>query len=116
MFLKFMVETFKIWKWNPKDLMRIALPNDIQIRKVALRLGMQRKKAFIADLADFVQNVKLEFSKIDDVFWNVGRIFCGKFQPSCHYCIFENICKYAKARVNKDTQTLDRINSSLNDC
>lgn len=116
MFIKFLISTFEEWKWrgNEATLFGIAIPNDFQVRKVYTRISAQRIENFEKDLSKFSEELKLSFSKIDDVFWNVGRIFCNNLNPSCHYCFLEPPCKYAFYRKTNNLAKLKEIDTAIN--
>lgn len=119
MFLKFMISTFEIWKWNnKKSLIGISIPDDFQVRKVFIRLGNIPKtklnsKKIMEEYASFSTNLKLSFMEIDDVLWNVGRIYCRKKSPSCHYCIFGNNCHYSELRRNGQLVQMKKIDNYI---
>lgn len=114
MFLKFMVSTFGIWKWKDKNtLIGVPTPNDFQLRKVFLRLGHNRSNDMEKQYSHFGKMLRLPFMEIDDVLWNVGRIFCSKRSPSCHYCPFVSECHYADLRRLGKTEQLEKINLTI---
>lgn len=114
MYFKFMVATFKIWKWKkPESLIGVAIPDDFQVRKVFIRLGHLKTNRMAEQYSVFSHRLKLPFMEIDDVLWNVGRIFCSKRSPSCHYCPFLTECNYAKIRKSGNVKKMDSINKMI---
>lgn len=119
MFVKFMISTFGVWKWkgNKSSLVGIAAPNDFQVRKVYLRLGNRIDGNIIDSLEIFSERLGLSFIEIDDVLWDVGRIFCDDLNPACHYCILSSSCDYARFRQTENRRgikLLDEIFQNMN--
>jgi hypothetical protein len=115
MFLKFMISTFNQWKWNGDEtsLFGIAAANDSHVRKVYTRFRGKKINDFENDLAKFSRKFQLSFIEIDNVFWNVGRIFCRNSPPSCHYCPLEPFCKFADVRKRGKRNKMLEINSYI---
>lgn len=119
MFMKFMISTFEVWKWRDKNsFIGIPIPDDSQVRKVFFRLGIIparkfKKKELMEEYSKFSVKLKLSFMEIDDVLWNVGRIFCSNNSPSCHYCIFGNNCHYSKLRRNGSLLQMKKIDNYI---
>ncbi len=115
MFIKFMLSTFKIWRWSGDEtsLLGIAAPNDFQVRKVYTRFSAKRINDFEKELSKFSNKVKVNFIEIDNVFWNVGRIFCNPLNPACHYCPLEPFCRYASYRRLKIYDKIKEIDKFI---
>lgn len=118
MFVKFMLSDFGEWAWEGSEdsLIGIAPPIDSQVKKVYIRLGKQVSGDFEEDLRQLSQELGVSFIKIDDVFWNVGRIFCNsKINPNCHYCSLKSCCKYAEYRRNNRREQIQALNALVED-
>lgn len=115
MFIKFMLSTFHKWEWRGDltSLLGIAAPNDFQVRKVYTRFIANRINDFENELSLFSNEVEVNFIEIDNVFWNVGRIFCNQLNPACHYCPLEPFCKYAEFRRLKNFDRLKEIDEFI---
>lgn len=112
MFVKIMLSDFEEWVWKGSEnsLINIAPPVDSQVKKVFIRLGKEISGDFEKDLEKLSQEIGVSFIKIDDVFWNVGRIFCrSKINPNCHYCSLKYYCKYAEFRRNNEREKIQKL-------
>jgi len=107
MFIKIMLSDLGEWTWRGPEnsLMDVAPPIDSQVRKVYIRLGNEISGNFETDLQALCERIGVSFIKLDDVFWNVGRIFCkSKINPNCCYCSLKSSCEYAKQRRKSNIQ------------
>jgi endonuclease III len=113
MFTKFMFSYFNEWKWQgDESSLCIAPAIDFQVKKVYIRLGNEVTGDFEQDLNRFCTGTRTSFIKVDDVFWNVGNIFCNSI-PKCHYCVFKSCCKYAEYRRNRNFNEMNQMNECV---